>query len=424
MRFSTLVRVSVIALLTSLLHVATAAPASATVPNGVVDALSSPEPGKVYLGGWAFDPDEPSRYVTIHVYVGSYGTNIGEAAGYRPDVNAVYGVGAYHGFDAVFDVPVTGDLPYEVYGIDTQGGPPALIRTGRVTVVDPTPTGAIESSSSPAHRSIQLAGWATDPNAPAAPVAIEAYVGGSFSAAGVEYHPLTANLSRSDGKLGFSGQFATAKTGVQDIYVYAKNVPGTPGTARLIGIAKVTVYVDSTPPETTITSAPTVATPQDVIRMSYSASEAGSTFQCRWDSGAWASCPGATTISLPPGQHTFDVRATDAAGNTDPTPASAVVVVSNYVTQPLPGADRAVKVGAVKKKSRLRINIDPDSAADNYRVTIQRKAGKRWRKVQRARTRGDRDVVVVDLRRGKYRVVLPAQDLSPAITSGVVRLKR
>ena len=73
-----------------------------------------------------------------------------------------------------------------------------------------------------------------------------------------------------------------------------------------------------------------------------------------------------------------------------------------------------MRVGTAKKKSRLRIDVDPDSAADNYRVTIQRKVGQRWRKVQGVRTRGDRDVVVVDLRRGKYRVVLPAQDLSPA----------
>ena len=43
---------------------------------------------------------------------------------------------------------------------------PALLETGRVTIADPTPTGAVESISSPAHRTVELKGWASDPNAP------------------------------------------------------------------------------------------------------------------------------------------------------------------------------------------------------------------------------------------------------------------
>lgn len=50
--------------------------------------------------------------------------------------------------------------------------------------------------------------------------------------------------------------------------------------------------------------------------------------------------------------------------------------------------------------------------------------GKRWRTVDRAHTRGDKDVVVVDLRRGKYRVVLPKSAQGPALRSDVVRLRR
>ena len=78
----------------------------------------------------------------------------------------------------------------------------------------------------------------------------------------------------------------------------------------------------------------------------------------------------------------------------------------------------------MKKKSRLRIDVGPDSASSNYRVVIQRKVGKRWRKVERVRTRGTRDVVVVNLRRGKYRVVLPKSAQGAAVRSDAVRLKR
>src|SRR5205807_1928543 len=45
--------------------------------------------------------------------------------------------------------------------------------------------------------------------------------------------------------------------------------------------------------------------------------------ECRVDDGGWASCSSPhTTGTLADGSHTFDVRATDAAGNTDGTPAS------------------------------------------------------------------------------------------------------
>jgi hypothetical protein len=54
----------------------------------------------------------------------------------------------------------------------------------------------------------------------------------------------------------------------------------------------------------------------------FSSSETGSSFECRLDAAAWASCTSPKSYSsLAAGNHTFDVRATDAVGNTDPTPA-------------------------------------------------------------------------------------------------------
>jgi len=96
--------------------------------------------------------------------------------------------------------------------------------------------------------------------------------------------------------------------------------------------------VDTTPPDTSIDSGPAGTSASSSASFGFSANEPGSTFQCRLDGGAWAACasPKAYT-SLADGSHTFDVRATDAAGNTDATPASRTWTIDTAA--PPPGAD-------------------------------------------------------------------------------------
>jgi hypothetical protein len=83
-----------------------------------------------------------------------------------------------------------------------------------------------------------------------------------------------------------------------------------------------TVTVDTTRPQTTITSGPSGPTRDATPRFGFTAGEAGATFQCRVDAGAWLACSSPrTTAKLADGTHTFRVRASDAAGNLDLTPA-------------------------------------------------------------------------------------------------------
>ncbi len=80
---------------------------------------------------------------------------------------------------------------------------------------------------------------------------------------------------------------------------------------------------DVTPPETTITSAPSGSVPGSTATVAFTSSEEG-TFECRLDQVAYAPCTSPQTYtSLAAGAHTVDVRAIDNAGNIDGTPATA-----------------------------------------------------------------------------------------------------
>ncbi len=93
---------------------------------------------------------------------------------------------------------------------------------------------------------------------------------------------------------------------------------------------------DKTPPETAILSKPPDPSGSPVASFTYSSSEPGSSFQCKLDGGNFSSCPaaGITYSGLSEGAHAFQVRATDASGNPDLSPAgfSFSVVLGTPVT--------------------------------------------------------------------------------------------
>jgi hypothetical protein len=80
---------------------------------------------------------------------------------------------------------------------------------------------------------------------------------------------------------------------------------------------------DTTPPDTSISSGPSGTTSSTSASFSFSSTESGSSFECKLDSGSFAGCTSPKSYStLAEGAHSFSVRATDAAGNLDPTPAT------------------------------------------------------------------------------------------------------
>ncbi len=80
---------------------------------------------------------------------------------------------------------------------------------------------------------------------------------------------------------------------------------------------------DTTDPDTSITQEPPATTTETSATFAFSSTETGSTFECKLDTGPWAACTSPKTYTgLSVASHTFSVRATDAAGNTDDTPAT------------------------------------------------------------------------------------------------------
>jgi hypothetical protein len=82
---------------------------------------------------------------------------------------------------------------------------------------------------------------------------------------------------------------------------------------------------DTAPPDTTISAGPEGKTKKKSATFAFSGTDARAVagFQCRLDAGAFEPCTSPKTYSkLKKGRHTVEVRAVDAAGNVDPTPAT------------------------------------------------------------------------------------------------------
>ena len=93
------------------------------------------------------------------------------------------------------------------------------------------------------------------------------------------------------------------------------NIDQTPATH--------TWTIDTVAPETSITDAPSSPTSDTSASFSFESSESGSTFECQLDDGGFSACTSPAEYSgLEDGNHSFEVLATDAAGNPDPTPAT------------------------------------------------------------------------------------------------------
>jgi len=127
----------------------------------------------------------------------------------------------------------------------------------------------------------------------------------------------------------------------------AGNADPTPAVAEFA--------VDTTSPQTNLTSAPSGTIETASASFAFEASEPG-TFECRIDSNdaaAWSACTSPKPYdSLADGAHLFEVRALDALGHVDPTPA--FVAFSIYTGPPKPVAGKTFDLRPVEGTIELQ----------------------------------------------------------------------
>ncbi|MBE2314543.1 Ig-like domain repeat protein [Solirubrobacter sp. CPCC 204708] len=153
--------------------------------------------------------------------------------------------------------------------------------------------------------------------------------------------------------------------------VRAKNASGTVDETP----ATRTFTVDTTAPNTTIESGPTGTVSSTTATFTFSGSETGSTFECKLDGGEFTACTSPQTYTgLAAGEHTFSVRARDAAGHVDATPATRTFTVDTTApdttvegpTGTITTPSASFTFTSTKPNSTFECKLDRPSGAGTY----------------------------------------------------------
>jgi hypothetical protein len=140
----------------------------------------------------------------------------------------------------------------------------------------------------------------------------------------------------------------------------AGNADPTPATT--------TWTVDTVAPNTTILSNPTNPTTSTTATFTFNSSETPIAHECRLDGGTFATCTSPKDYTgLAAGSHTFDVRAVDAAGNADATPATFAWTIN--VTSGPTASSWTPATGATDVSNSVKPTITFAQAMDATTIT-------------------------------------------------------
>lgn len=118
--------------------------------------------------------------------------------------------------------------------------------------------------------------------------------------------------------------YSNVADGEYTFKVRAKDLAGNEGAPDSYSWEVDNSLNDEIDPQTTIVANPPNPSTSPNASFGYESNEAGSTFECKLDSGAFVSCEpaGVTYFGLANGPHSFQVRARDTIGNLDESPAT------------------------------------------------------------------------------------------------------
>lgn len=203
--------------------------------TGSLDAVVAVGPERLFVGGWAFDPDAGTLPTQVHVYVDAVGTAL-VADQPRPDVGTVYPwAGLSHGFSAVIDAPpgVHQVCAWALNFFGPDAGQHVRFGCRTVEVPAATPHGWVDLVQA-GPSTVRVVGWTIDPDV-STPVQVHVYVNGRFAGYG------TADLARPDvGAIwpasgpnhGFDLSVGAAP-GTANVCVYAINIGSGTGNPLL-----------------------------------------------------------------------------------------------------------------------------------------------------------------------------------------------
>jgi len=167
----------------------------------------------------------------------------------------------------------------------------------------------------------------------------------------------------------WSANFTVGATDAEGAVAFSigfTSTDGFAGTAVTSTTDSSAVTIDRTAPETTITSQPASQSASASATFTFSSADASASFEARLDSVAYAPATSPLNFTgLAEGAHTFAVRALDAAGNADATPASYTWTVDTTapsaptITSPTSTADTTPTLtGTAESGATVSLSVD------------------------------------------------------------------
>jgi hypothetical protein len=154
-------------------------------------------------------------------------------------------------------------------------------------------------------------------------------------------------------------------------------------------------------PHAVIDSGPPATGTSRTASFSFHSTKAGSSFQCSFDGSAFAACaPPFTKTHLSAAQHAFAVRAIDAQGNVDPSPAASSFKVT------LAQGKASIRPQRISRKGTVSVKISCPAAREQVCTgTITLTSGKKLGSARFRVRAGRRSTVHVKLTKtGRKRV--------------------